>query len=59
MSKAREKLIALAFKTRPNISKENAESVADEILEQERSRIRKESHSGFKSKIKRLAGLKT
>lgn len=62
MSKAREKIIALALEKHPGISKENAGRIADQILKEEREKIRKESQGGggsdIKSRIKRKAGLK-
>lgn len=58
MSKAREKIIALALKKHPGTSKENAGRIADQILKEERAKIRKESQSDVKSRIKKKAGIK-
>ena len=58
MSEARQKLIDLALEKYPGTTQKNAEKVADEILKEERQKIRKESQSDFKEKIKKTAGIK-
>lgn len=56
--KARQKLIDLALEKYPGITQGNAEKVADEILKEEREKVRKESQSDVKQKIKKKAGIK-
>ena len=58
MSEAREKIIALALEKHPHITQRNAEKVADQILKEEREKIRKELQGGVKSRIKKQAGIK-
>jgi len=55
---AREKLIKLCLEKYPGTTQKNAENVADQILKEERDKIKNESQSGIKSRIKKLAGIK-
>ena len=62
MSEARQKLIDLALEKYPGTTQAHAEKVADQILKEEREKIRKEVQDdggrSIKQKIKRRAGIK-
>jgi len=58
MSEARQKLIKLCLEKYPGTTQAHAEKIADEILKEEREKVRKELHGSIKSRIKRKAGIK-
>ena len=58
MSEARQKIIKLCLEKYPGTTKAHASKIADQILKEEREKVRKELQSDVKSRIKRRAGIK-